>query len=230
MKTYGTGRGVSAFCKRALEHRRLAVWLAAGAVLVMLPALKLGLVADDLPQRVVALRADQLPPQASEMGNPADSGSLRIVLRDFFFNMEPEKMVMMKHYGVFPWWTPADMKLGLWRPVTAFTHWLDYRLFPDSPVVMHAENIAWFAAIVVLVTIVYRKLMGAGWAGRAGGADVPAGWEHVLPGGVCGEPRVYHVAVLRAIVPVSTSAMADGEIANRIGAVVVVFGIGGVCE
>ena len=29
---------------------------------------------------------------------------------------------------------------------------------------MHAENIAWFAAIVFLVTMVYRKLMGTGWA------------------------------------------------------------------
>ena len=29
---------------------------------------------------------------------------------------------------------------------------------------MHAQNIAWFAAIVFLVTIIYRKLMGAGWA------------------------------------------------------------------
>jgi len=29
---------------------------------------------------------------------------------------------------------------------------------------MHAENIACFAAIVFLITIVYRKLMGAGWA------------------------------------------------------------------
>ena len=163
MATNGIRIGASAFCKRLLEHRQLAVWLTVGAILVMLPALKMGLVADDLPQRVIALRPDQLPPQIHEVGNPADSGSLRIVLRDFFFNMEPEKMALMKHYGVFPWWTPADMKLGLWRPVTAFTHWVDYRFFPDSPVVMHAENIAWFAAIVFLLTILYRKLMGPGW-------------------------------------------------------------------
>ena len=29
---------------------------------------------------------------------------------------------------------------------------------------MHAHNIAWFAAVIFLVTVVYRKLMGAGWA------------------------------------------------------------------
>jgi hypothetical protein len=73
-------------------------------------------------------------------------------------------MTLMKNYGMLPWWTPDDLRLGLWRPVTAFTHWLDYRLFPDSPALMHAHSIAWFAAIVFLLTMVYRKLMGPGWA------------------------------------------------------------------
>ena len=63
-----------------------------------------------------------------------------------------------------PWWAPDDLKLGLWRPLTAFTHWLDYRLFPDSPAVMHAENIACFAAIVFLAATIYRRLREAGWA------------------------------------------------------------------
>jgi hypothetical protein len=158
-----TGNRLLNFAKKILAHRHLPAILALGALLVMLPALKLGLVADDLPQRVIALRPDQLPPQVTETGAPADSGSLPTVLRDFFFNMDSRRLAAAKHYGMLPWWTPDDLKLGLWRPVTAFTHWLDYRLIPDSPALMHAENIAWFAAIVFLVTIIYRKLMGIGW-------------------------------------------------------------------
>ena len=151
------------FSKRLLAHRYLPVILAIGAILVMLPALKTGLFWDDLPQRAVELRPGQLPPRMHEMGNPADSGSLSTVLRDLFFNRNPQDMAMMKNYGMLPWWTPDNIRLGLWRPVTAFTHWLDYRLFPDSSMLMHAHNIAWFAAIVFLLTIVYRKLMGTGW-------------------------------------------------------------------
>jgi len=131
---------------------------------VMLPALKTGLVLDDLPQRAVELKPDQLPPRMHETGNPADSGSFPTVLRDLFFNRTPQDMALIKNYGVLPWWTSDKLRLGLWRPVTAFTHWLDYRLFPDSPVLMHAHNIAWFAAIVFLLTMIYRKLIGAGWA------------------------------------------------------------------
>ena len=155
------------FSKRYLEHRYLPAILAIGAILVMLPALKTGFGGDDLLQRVVELKPSQLPSRMHETGMlPPDSGSLGTVLCDLFpgfSNRDPQCMVLAKNYGTLPWWTPDNFRVGLWRPVTAFTHWLDYRLFPDSPVLMHAHNIAWFAAIVFLITNVYRKLMGVGW-------------------------------------------------------------------
>ncbi|MGD0461098.1 MAG: hypothetical protein ABSB74_01290 [Tepidisphaeraceae bacterium] len=168
MKTKGTGTWVLDFAKRFLEHRYLPAVLAIGAILVMLPALKTGLVMDDLMQRVVELKPGQLPPRMHETGMlPPESGSFSTVLCDLFpgfLNRDPRCMALAKNYGVLPWWTPDNLRVCLWRPVTAFTHWLDYRLFPDSPGLMHAHNIAWFAAIVFLITIVYRKLMGMGWA------------------------------------------------------------------
>jgi hypothetical protein len=154
--------------KRFLEHRHLPAILAIGAILVMLPALKTGFGTDDLLQRVVELKPSQLPPRMHETGMLApDSGSFSTVLCDLFpdfSNRDPRCLALAKSYGILPWWTADNFKVRLWRPVTAFTHWLDYRLFPDSPVLMHAHNIAWFAAIVFLITIVYRKLMGIGWA------------------------------------------------------------------
>jgi len=147
--------------RRFLEHRSLPVLLAIGAVVVMLPALKTGLVMDDLLQRSIELKPIQLPPRMHETGNPLACGRFSTVLCDLFgFNRDPGCMALAKSYGVLPWWTPNTFRACLWRPVTAFTHWLDYRLFPDSPMLMHAHNIAWFAAMVFLVTVVYRKLMG----------------------------------------------------------------------
>jgi len=132
----------------------------------MLPALKIGLVADDLPQRAIALRPSQLPPRMRDTGNPADSGSFSTVLRDFFFGgyRDPQNLALSKNYGMLPWWTPDNMRLGLWRPVTAFTHWLDYQLYPDSPGLMHAQNIAWFAAILFVLAVIYRRFMEVRWA------------------------------------------------------------------
>lgn len=164
-KTNGRGSQGLKLVNSFLAHRYLLHFLAVGAILVMLPALKTGLVADDLMQRSVEVRPSQLPPRMHETGNPADSGSFPTVLFDLFgLNRNPQYMDLMKNYGTLPWWTPDGFKLSLCRPVAAFTHWLDYRLFPGSPALMHAHNIAWFAAVVFLLTIVYRKLMGAGWA------------------------------------------------------------------
>jgi hypothetical protein len=165
IKTKGTGTRVLDFSKRFLAHRYLPAVLAIGAILVMLPALKTGLVLDDLVQRVVELKPGQLPARMRDTGMPPDSGSLGTVLCDLFpgLDQDPRCMALAKNYGLLPWWTPDNLRLALWRPVTAFTHWLDYRLFPDSPGLMHAHNIAWFAAIVFLITIIYRKLMGTGW-------------------------------------------------------------------
>lgn len=159
-----TGTWVLDCFRRLLQHHRLPTILAIGAILIMLPALKLGFMLDDLPQRAVELRPDQLPPRIHDTGNPANSGSLSTVLRDLFYNRNARDMALSKNYGTLAWWAPDDLRVCLWRPVTAFTHWLDYQLFPNSPALMHAHNIAWFAAIAFLLTILYRKLIGNGWA------------------------------------------------------------------
>src|SRR5262245_37622556 len=103
--------------QRWLEHRRLPAMLALGAVLVMLPALKLGLVADDLPQRMIALPPDRVPPRVHDMGFPADSGSCSTVVRGYFFGFyrDPQCGVMARNYGMLPWWTPESLRIGLWR-------------------------------------------------------------------------------------------------------------------
>lgn len=164
MNADGAGSRVLDFLKRFLAHRDLPLVLAMGAILVMLPALKSGLFLDDLPQRAVELKPSQLPPRMHETGHPADSGSFSTVLCDLFgLSRDPRCMALTKSYGLMPWWAPNDLKASAFRPVAAFTHWLDYRLFPDSPMAMHAHNIAWFAAVVFLMTIVYRELMGPAW-------------------------------------------------------------------
>ena len=163
MITDQTSARILEFSKRFLAHGHLPTVLALGAILVMVPALKTGLFADDLMQRAVELKPSQLPPRMDETGNPVDAGSFSTVLFDLFgFNRDPQCLALAKNYGALPWWTSDDFHLSLCRPVAAFTHWLDYRFFPDSPALMHAHNIAWFAAVVFLLALVYRQLMGAG--------------------------------------------------------------------
>ena len=61
--------------KAWLEHRYLPVILALGAILLMLPAFKAGLFMDDLVQRAVELKPEQLPAHLTLQDLPlADCG------------------------------------------------------------------------------------------------------------------------------------------------------------
>ena len=108
-KTSGIGIWVLDFSTRFLSHRHLPIFLAIGAILVMLPALKIGLVADDLVQRAVELRPDQLPARLQDTGMAQNPGSLGAVLHDLFPGIT--RMAQAKDYGVLPWWAPDDLRL-----------------------------------------------------------------------------------------------------------------------
>ena len=149
--------------KRFVKSKHLPWVFGVVAVVMMLPALKTGLVMDDLIQRIPQLKPSQIPPELYKTGMvPKKTGELPTVLFETFgFPRDRTRREMLRDYGIMPWWFPTEAKFALWRPFTAFTHWLDYRLFPDSPTLMHAHNIAWFAAVVFLVAINYRRIIGA---------------------------------------------------------------------
>jgi hypothetical protein len=143
-----------------LECRGFPWALALAAIVLMLPALTVGLLGDDLIQRLNQFPPDQLPPRILETGFVAkDSGQLGTVLGNLFgYVRGKEAARLAMDYGFTPWWTSEGWAAALWRPVTAFTHWVDYRVYPDSPALMHGHNIAWFAVAVFLVATIYRKI------------------------------------------------------------------------
>jgi hypothetical protein len=153
------------YVKKTLEYKHLAIILSIVAVIFMLQSLKLGLLMDDLIQRVPQLEPSQIPSRLYETGAvPKEPGKLSTVLFDTFgFPRDKMQQKIARDYGSLPWWMSDTAKCSLWRPLTAFTHWLDYRLYPDSPALMHAHNIAWFAAVILLVTIIYRRIIGTVW-------------------------------------------------------------------
>jgi hypothetical protein len=151
---------MTALARRFLECRRLPLALALAAIIFMLPALRAGLLCDDLIQRLNQFPRAELPPRVLDTGFVAkDSGQLGTVLVNLFgFLRDKETATRARDYGIAPWWASEGWRAALFRPVTALTHWLDYRLYPNSPALMHAENIAWYAAAVFLAATLYRKI------------------------------------------------------------------------
>ena len=131
-----------------MAHRGMP-WVAAVLMLVLcLPALRTGFVADDYYQRTILLGE----------GGPA---GLDDPLMDLFRFVPPGPGAEhLRDVGVVPWWGHPDLELGFLRPLTAATHLLDYALWPDTPALQHAQSLLWFGAAVVLVGFTYRQVHG----------------------------------------------------------------------
>jgi hypothetical protein len=119
------------------------------ALLLTLPALATGWQFDDYLHRA-ALTAS------------ADRPSLRPALMDLFVFMDgdPARTQRRMASGEFPWWTLPEGKVAFWRPLSGLTHWLDYRVWPQQPALMHVHSLLWFAALIAAATLLYRRIMG----------------------------------------------------------------------
>jgi hypothetical protein len=160
-----SGRNIMRVLRRGLGHRYLPAVLSVAAFIIMLPALKAGLITDDLMHRSMLVESSELPERFRDTGIiPEGSGKLSTALYRLFGAGRTDRDVKnLKDSGILPWWTYDGLRAFFWRPLTGFTHWLDYRVFPDSPAMMHAHSIVWFAAAIFLVTVLYRRLLGPVW-------------------------------------------------------------------
>ncbi len=145
-----------AVARRLLSTDRLPLALALVALVPTLPALGAGLVADDYFHRMVLLHMGAVGAATDPIAH--------------LFAFAPERLHgWMSEQGLLGWWADPGLHVSLARPLTALTHVLDYRLWPDDFVLQHAHSLAWFALAVGLVAALYRRVHGAGLvAGLAG--------------------------------------------------------------
>jgi len=146
------GVGLPARWRGYLAAPRARLVIAGIAVLLVAPSLRVGLVGDDL-FHVLMLR-----PGTSVRGLP--HGPLDLFR--FATGQAAANRALMDE-GVFPWWADPQARLSFWRPLSSLTHWLDHRLFPDSPALMHAHNLLWYAALILIVGSTYRRLVARPW-------------------------------------------------------------------
>jgi hypothetical protein len=157
---------------RILLSRYLPLYLAIAGIALTLPALWSGWQQDDLIHRYYLL------------GNPDPQGEIVAPLDIFkFLDGDSANTMRMMNLGVLPWWTDPHIRLAFWRPLSALTHWLDYRLWPESSLLMHAQSLLWFGGLVAVITMLYRRLMGAAWAGGLAALLYALDDAHGLPAG-----------------------------------------------
>src|SRR5690349_17513540 len=105
------------------SSRRLWPWaIAVLAIVLSLPTLTIGWLADDYAERWVAMH-DQA------MGFPGTIAGMKS-----YVTGEPETHRYLAEHGVLPLWSDPDMKLCFWRPLSEVTEWSDYQVWPHNPV------------------------------------------------------------------------------------------------
>ena len=136
-----------------LSHPSLPFFAVILAVGLTLPSLWNGFVLDDYTHRNVLL-AD-IPMSVRFMS----------ALNLFCFMSEENSWQARdgKKVGIIPWWSPDDSKICFFRPLTSITHWLDYQFWPDRPLLMHLQSLAWFGVLVLLVSLLYRRILDVKW-------------------------------------------------------------------
>ncbi|MBN1663997.1 MAG: hypothetical protein JW943_10395 [Deltaproteobacteria bacterium] len=159
---------------RRLTHPRLALHLSLLAMILTLPALWVGLQLDDFSQRMTVLGLNKLV-------HPGPLGYLDVYS---FLKGNQQTADLAKNMGVLPWWAPSDLRLSFFRPLSALSLWIDYKLWPNWPSLMHLHSMLWYAALVAAATVLYRRFMGltviAGLAALFFAVDhshaLPAAW------------------------------------------------------
>lgn len=141
-----------AWSERALSKRRTGRWILVLSVLLGLDSVNTGLAADDHIHSLIL------------HGSHAIRGWHRATLDLFrFADGNPVHNQELINQGLFPWWADLHVKLAFFRPLTAITHWLDYRLWPHEPWLMHLQSLAWFALLIGLALVAYRRLVQPHW-------------------------------------------------------------------
>jgi hypothetical protein len=145
-------RSIVAPWRTWLSHPRTRFVIAAAAVLLVTPSLGTGLIVDDLFHELM-LRED--PGLAGLSHRPFDL--FRFATGDVAANHA------LMDEGVFPWWADPRALLSFCRPLSSLTHWLDHHLFPDHPWLMHAHSLIWYGALVLVVSVLYRRIFVKAW-------------------------------------------------------------------
>ena len=135
-----------------LESPRMGWMAVAAAVVLSLPSLPSGWYLDDLVHRA----------QFLEVGPLTDGSNMTHRMFDFVSG-DPGQLLAYKELGVAPWWAADELALRFWRPLSAFTHVVDYAFWPDSSFLMHLHSVAWLTLLVMATWLLYRRLISAAW-------------------------------------------------------------------
>ncbi|MBI2431691.1 MAG: hypothetical protein HYV26_02340, partial [Candidatus Hydrogenedentes bacterium] len=158
--------------KGALAAPALAWWCAGLGVLLAAPSLLGGIQMDDHYLRMVVKGAPGLP----------DLGISRLDVFTFAGN-DAAKNAVRIDAGLVPWWTSANARIRFFRPLSALTHYLDFRMLDGQWWLMHLQSLLWYGALCGAAAAAYRRVIPSVWVAGLAAVFFAADDAHGLPVG-----------------------------------------------
>lgn len=134
-----------------LNHRWIPLWIGLLAIAITLPVLSSGFAMDDVVHRDKVL-------------GPSGSTDLWEILLHYFTFITPEQGDSVLETRS-PWWALRETRIAFLRPLSAFTHWVDFQLWPDSADGAHLHSMFWYALLCSAATVLYRRWASVAWVG-----------------------------------------------------------------
>lgn len=136
-------------------------------VLALLPVLLIahsfddGLYGDDFIHRTWLHDSPEANALAQSLlpENPPEENRLAFALTELYTFASPERNSHWMQLGILPWWTHSDLRVRFMRPLSAFAHWFDYRVWPEAPIAMHVHNGLWLFALAFAAMMVFRAML-----------------------------------------------------------------------
>jgi hypothetical protein len=150
--------------RRALESRSVAGWAALIGALLASPSLFGGFQTEDWIFRTAATdKVFSLPWRVNLWG--PDGRPNEDLVKTIVYEA--------KRLGTLPWFTDDVFHVSLWRPLASWTHQIEFRLYPDSPLLMHALSVLFYALLILSAGALYRRVFdGAGFRAWVSGLAV----------------------------------------------------------
>lgn len=145
-------------------------WTVLFAVVLCLPSLAVGWILDDHLHHAMIHGWDSFP---ALIRGPWE-------LFDFILP-DPAWTAWTRETGLMPWYGGRDIQATFWRPLPSLLIYVDHAAPWRSPVMAHVHSLLWYAALVFLVGLFYRKLLGPGWVAALATLVFAVDEAHAMP-------------------------------------------------
>lgn len=137
--------------RTALSHRRAPLFAALLALALLSPALGAGYLLDDYSFQLT------LHPSTRAAG-------LGRAPWDLFNFEDGSHHELARARGIWPWWVSPRFRLAFLRPLSSSLHALEFQHLASAVWAQHAHSLLWYAALVLVVGALQRRILGAGVA------------------------------------------------------------------